>query len=36
MSQEKLQTMIMQIIIFFGGRGEGAGGRRGALWDMCK
>ena len=29
MSQEKLQTMIMQF--FYGG-----GGKRGVLWDLCK
>ena len=32
MSQEKLQTMIMQNV----GWGGGGGGKRGILWDLCK
>jgi len=33
MSQEKLQTMIMQTFFLKGG---GGGVKRGALWDLCK
>ena len=31
MSQENLQTMIMQFFFFFGG----GGGKRGVLWDCA-
>jgi len=35
MSQEKLQTMIMQTFFLRGG-GGGGGGKRGVLWDLGK